>query len=124
VIGVVAAASPAMQAAVEAGEAVEVELRETLADGLAGNIEPGSVTVELCARHLDSIVAVTEDELADAMRHLFQAHGIVAEGSGAAGIAAIRAGKVEPRDGTVAVISGRNVTLETFARVLESGAGG
>jgi threonine dehydratase len=124
VIGIVAAASPAMQAAVEAGEVVEVELRETLADGLAGNIEPGSVTVELCARHLDSIVAVTEDELADAMRHLFQAHGIVAEGSGAAGVAAIRAGKVEPRDGTVAVISGRNVTLETFAEVLQRGAGG
>jgi threonine dehydratase len=124
VIGVVAAATPAMQAAVAAGEVVEVELRETLADGLAGNIEPGSVTVELCARHLDSIVAVTEDELAEAMRHLFQAHGIVAEGSGAAGVAAIRSGKIEPSDGTVAVVSGRNVTLGTFARVLQGGARG
>jgi threonine dehydratase len=124
VIGVVAAASPAMQAAVAAGELVEVELRETLADGLVGNIEPGSVTVELCARYLDSIVSVTEDELADAMRHLFRAHGIVAEGSGAAGVAAIRSGKIEPSDGTVAVVSGRNVTLGTFARVLQGGARG
>jgi threonine dehydratase len=124
VIGVVAAASPAMQAAGAAGEVVEVELRETLADGLAGNSEPGSVTVELCARHLDSIVAVTEDELVDAMRHLFQAHGIVAEGSGAASVAAIRSGKIEPSDGTVAVVSGRNVTPGTFARVLQGGARG
>jgi threonine dehydratase len=122
VIGVVAAASPAMQTAVAAGEIVEVELRETLADGLAGNIEPGSVTVALCARYLDSIVAVTEDEIADAMRHLVRAHGIVAEGSGAAGVAAIRSGKIEPGKGTVAVVSGRNVTLETLAGVLQSGA--
>ena len=111
-----------MQAAVAAGEVVEVELRDTLADGLAGNIEPGSVTVELCARHLDSIVAVTEDEIAEAMRHLVRAHGIVAEGSGAAAVAAIRSGKIEAGDRTVAVVSGRNVTLETFAEVLRSGA--
>jgi threonine dehydratase len=118
VIGVVAEASPAMQAAVSAGEIVEVELRPTLADGLAGNIEPGSVTVGLCVRYLDSIVAVTEDEIAEAMRHLVRAHGIVAEGSGAAGVAAIRSGKVKPGDRTVAVVSGRNVTLETLANVL------
>jgi threonine dehydratase len=124
VIGVVAAASPAMQAAVAAGEVVEVELRTTLADGLAGNIEPGSVTVDLCARHLDAIVAVTEDEIAEAMCHLVRAHGIVAEGSGAAGVAAIRSGKVESSGRTVAVVSGRNVTLETFAQVLQRGAGG
>ena len=123
VIGVVPDASPAMQMAVAAGEIVEVELRETLADGLAGNIEPGSVTVELCARYLDSIVAVTEDEIAEAMCHLVRAHGIVAEGSGAAGVAAIRSGKIEPDDKTVVVVSGRNVTLETLAEVLESGAG-
>jgi threonine dehydratase len=121
VIGVVAAASPAMQAAVVSGAVVEVELRQTLADGLAGNIEPGSVTVELCARYLDSIVAVTEDEIAEAMRHLVRAHGIVAEGSGAAGLAAIHSGKVEPGDRTVAVVSGRNVTLETLAKVLQNG---
>jgi threonine dehydratase len=118
VVGVVAEASPAMQAAVAAGGVVAVELRETLADGLAGNLEPGSVTVELCAEHLDEIVAVREAEIEDAMRHLAREHGIVAEGAGAAGVAALRAGKVEPRGTTVAVVSGRNVTLETLARVL------
>jgi threonine dehydratase len=75
VIGVVAEASPAMLASLEAGRAVEVELRETLADGLAGNIEPGSVTVELCRRHLSTVVAVSEDEIEQAMRHLVREYG-------------------------------------------------
>lgn len=124
VIGVVAEASPALQAAVAAGAVVEVELRDTLADGLAGNLEPGSVTVSLCARHLAGIVAVSEAEIARAMRHLVREHGIVAEGSGAAGVAALLAGKVDAVGRTVAVVSGRNVTLETFARVLHGGADG
>jgi threonine dehydratase len=124
VIGVVAEASPAMLAAVEAGRAVEVELRETLADGLAGNIEPGSVTVELCRRHLTAIVAVGEEEIEEAMRHLVREYGLVTEGSGAAAVAALLAGKVAPEGRTVAVLSGRNVTLETFAGVLQRDARG
>ena len=110
VIGVVAEASPAMR-----DHPATIEVRPTLADGLAGNIEPGSVTVELCRRHLDAVVSVTEDEIADAMRHLAREHGLVAEGSGAAAVAAVRSGKAEG----VAVVSGRNVTLETLARVLD-----
>src|SRR4051794_26279357 len=68
IVGVVPEASPAMQAAVRG--VPEVEVRPTVADGLAGNIEPGSVTIEVCARRLDGIVAVSEDEIAEAMRFL------------------------------------------------------
>jgi threonine dehydratase len=118
VVGVVAEASPAMRTALAAGHAVPVTVRETLADGLAGNIEPGSVTVPLCSRLLDDLVAVSEDELAEAMRFLVRAHGLVAEGSGAASVAALRAGRVEPSGTVVAVLSGRNVGATTLASVL------
>jgi threonine dehydratase len=118
VVGVVAEASPAMLAAVDAGHIVEVTVRDTLADGLAGNIEPGSVTVDLCARYLSDIVAVTEAEIAEAMRELAGQHGLVAEGSGAAAVAALLAGKIEPQGRTAAILSGRNVALETLARAL------
>jgi threonine dehydratase len=118
VVGVVAEASPAMLAAVDAGHIVAVTVRDTLADGLAGNIEPGSVTVDLCARHLSDIVAVSEAEIAEAMRELAGQHGLVAEGSGAAAVAALLAGKIEPQGRTVAILSGRNVALETLARAL------
>jgi threonine dehydratase len=123
VVGVVPEASPAMQAAVAAGRVVEVEVRDTIADGLAGNIEPGSVTVELCARHVDEIVAVSEAEILDAMRFLVRSHGLVAEGAGAAAVAALRSGRIRPQGNTVALVTGRNVTLETFARALRPPAG-
>jgi threonine dehydratase len=113
IVGVVPEASPAMQAAVRGIS--EVEVRPTLADGLAGNIEPASVTIDLCARLVDEIVTVTEEEIADAMRFLAREHGLVAEGSGAAAVAAIRAGRAP---GGIAIVTGRNVTLETLATAL------
>jgi threonine dehydratase len=115
-IGVVPEASPAMQHAVRG--IAHVDVRPTLADGLGGNIEQGSVTIELCARRLDEIVAVSEDELTEAMRFLAREHGLVAEGAGAAATAALLAGRVEPRGRTVALVTGRNVTAATLAEVL------
>jgi threonine dehydratase len=113
VVGVVPANFPAMVAALEAGEAVRIEGDWTLADALHGNIEPGSVTVELL-RGVE-VVEVTEAEIAAALRALALDHGIVAEGAGATALAAICAGKAP--DG-VAIVSGRNVTLETFGKSL------
>jgi threonine dehydratase len=118
VVGVVPEASPAMRAALAAGHAAPVRVRETLADGLAGNIEPGSVTIPLCSQLLDDLVAVSEEELADAMRFLVSEHGLVAEGSGAAPVAALLAGRVERTGTTVAVVSGRNVAPAALAAVL------
>ena len=113
VIGVVPAAFPAMRAALAAGEVVQIDGEWTIADALHGNIEPGSVTVDLL-RGVE-VVEVTEAELADAMRVLALEHGIVVEGAGGAAVAAIRAGKAP--DG-VAIVSGRNVTRETLGDVL------
>ena len=112
-IGVVPANFPAMTAALAAGGVVEIDGDWTVADALHGNIEPGSVTVEM----LDGLemVEVTEDEIEAGMRFLAHEHGLVTEGAGATGVAAILAGKA-PRG--VAVVTGRNVTAETFAAVL------
>jgi threonine dehydratase len=120
IVGVVPAAFPAMRVALEAGRVVEIEGERTLADALHGNIEPGSVTVDLLGG-ID-VVEVGEEELEQAMRFLAREHGLVTEGAGAAATAAVLAGKA-PR-GSVAIVSGRNVTAETFAQVLERGAGG
>ena len=120
VVGVVAAASPAMRAALDAGGIVEVEVRDTLADGLAGNIEPGSVTFDLVREHVEDVVAVDEPEIAAAMQFLAQEQGLVAEGSGGVAVAAILAGRVERRGTLVAVVSGRNVTDEVLTRVLRA----
>ncbi|MBV9382159.1 MAG: pyridoxal-phosphate dependent enzyme [Streptosporangiaceae bacterium] len=124
VVGVEAAASTAVSAAVHAGHGVGVAVGETLADGMAGNIEPGSVTVGLVADHVEALVTVTEDEIRDAIRYLARAHGVIAEGAGAAAAAAVLAGKVPASGQVVAVVSGRNISLPVLAAVLGGGAGG
>jgi len=119
VIGVEAEASQALSRSVKAGRVVPVEVLPTLADGLAGNLESGSITVELARRHVSSFVTVTEAEIAEAMRFLHAEHGLVAEGAGATAVAASLASKLEPRGGPlVCVVSGRNIVEETLAQVL------
>ncbi len=118
VVGVEVANSPAMSAALRAGHAVEVPVGDTIADGLSGNIEPGSVTVDLIRGRVAGIVAVTEPEIHAALRFLASEHGLLAEGAGAAALAALLAEKVLPGDTeVVAIVSGRNIALPKLASV-------
>ena len=118
VIGVESEASPSMRASLAAGKIVSVEERPSLADGLAGNLEPGSVTFDLVQEHVDDVVLVTEDEIGTAMRMLHETHGFVVEGAGAAASAAIAAGKVSVSGSVVTLVTGGNIEPELFARVL------
>jgi threonine dehydratase len=118
VIGVEAAQSPAMTAAVAAGHPVPVEVGPTLADGLAGNLAAGASTVAILREHLHDLLTVTEDEIAFAMRALALDHGLVAEGSAAVALAPLLHGRLAV-DGTVAVVvTGRNVDPATLVAVL------
>jgi threonine dehydratase len=119
VIGVEAERSPAFRTALAAGEITPFTLGDTLADGLAGNLEPGSITFPLVRDHVAAVTQVSEPEIEEAMRFLARAHGIVAEGAGATAAAAVLAGRVEPTDAPlVVVVSGRNITLPRLAAVL------
>lgn len=126
IVGVEVANSPAMSAALEAGYAVEVSVRDTIADGLAGNIESGSVTIGLIRGRVEGIVAVTEAEIHAALRFLATEHGLVAEGAGATTLAALLSGKVQASErDIVAIVSGRNIALPKLANVYaESGPPG
>lgn len=118
IIGVEAANSPAMSAALKAGQVVEIPVSDTIADGLAGNIEPGTVTVDLILGRIAGFVAVTEAEIHAALRFLATEQGLIAEGAGAATLAALLAGKIEAGKGdTVAIVSGRNIALPQLASV-------
>ena len=109
--------SRALHAAVEAGETKRVEAR-SIADGLnapfAGELALSS------ALALDAEpVLVTEDELAEGFRFLYQRAKLACEPAGAAAVAALLAGKIEP-DHTVCVVSGGNVAAHTAAGILAS----
>jgi len=118
VVGVEAEASRAVSVAVAAGRVAPVEVGPTLADGLAGNLEPGSVTVELVRAHVAELVAVTEAEIEEAIRLLVSEHGVVAEGAGAVATAALLAGKVAVAGRPVALVTGRNMDTAVLGRIL------
>lgn len=125
VLGVEAAASRALSAAVRVGHVVEVPIGPTLADGMAGGLEMGSITVQIARRHVDDMVAVSEGELRNAVRALSFEQGLVVEGAGAAAVAAILSGRVvDDRPGAqiVAVLSGRNISTPTLLDVLRERA--
>jgi threonine dehydratase len=120
VVGVEARASQAVSAAVDARRVVEVTVSPTLADGLAGNIEPNSVTPGIIAAHCDALTTVSELEIRGAMRFLAAEHGLLVEGSGAVAVAALLAGRVSGIGSPVVVVTGRNISLPTAAEVLGS----
>jgi len=103
--------------AVEIGEPVG----PTLADGMAGGLKEGSVTVPIARRHVHDLMAVSEGELRDAIRALTFEQGLVVEGAGTAAAAAVLAGRiVDERPGSriVVVLSGRNISPQTLLDVL------
>ncbi len=120
VIGVQSETSPAMHAALAAGRLVTVPVAPSLADGLAGNIAPDSITFPLCRHHLAEVALVREEAIAEAMRFLMEDHHIIVEGSGAVGVAALRSGVVALPPGSRAgiILTGRNVTLDRLCSVL------
>jgi threonine dehydratase len=75
------------------------------------------ITVNLIRQHTRRLISVTEEHIGDATRHLASEHGLIAEGAGAAPRAAILAGTIPVTGQTVAIISGRNITLQTPAHV-------
>jgi threonine dehydratase len=118
-VGVQPTASPPMYAYFETGSTDPMPIAPTLADGVAGNIERGSITWKLCRQLVDEVVLVDEDEIADAMRWTLDVPHVLLEGSAVLGIAALRAGRVDVAGRNVAVVTtGRNVGTETLRRIL------
>ncbi len=112
VVGVETEASSAFTASLAAGRITAISPRASLADGLTGNLEPGSITFPLVMQVVDEVVRVSEVEIARAMHGLAEEERLIAEGAGAAATAAVIAGKVSsPGQRVVAIVSGGNVDL-------------
>ncbi len=120
IVGVQAANCAPMKKSVEAGKQVEVEALETIADGIAIK-HPGNITLPIISEIVDEIVEVTEEEIARAIFFCVQNNRLVVEGAGAAGLAALLAGKVEidAEDTICAVLCGGNIDPNLLTRVLE-----
>lgn len=118
VVGVEAAQSRAVSAAMAAGHVVKVAVGPTIADGLAGNISADAITPAILRSAGVPVLAAPEDGIRAAVQELALRHGVVAEGSAAAGVAAARAGDIRDDLPTVFVITGRNIAGSTLAELL------
>jgi threonine dehydratase len=120
IVGVEAEASHAMLTSVRAGRITTIDPQPTLADGLAGNLEPGAMTFAIVQRDVDEIVTVTEAELRRAIAALAAEEHVIAEGAGAAAVAALIAGKVRTTGATAAIVSGGNIDPAALRSILDS----
>jgi threonine dehydratase len=119
VIGAEAQASPVFTAALAARRIVAVEVGPTLADGLAGNLEPGSQTFDLVRDLADRVALVSESSIELAMRELIRHERLIVEGAGATAVGALLDGNLDLAGKTVGVVlSGRNVDVDVVRRVL------
>ena len=121
IVGVVSEHAPAYALSFAAGRAIEHPVTTRIADGMACRVpEPEALAILRtgCAR----IVRVSDAEVEAAMRLMFSATHNVAEGAGAAGLAAALQERHRIAGRTVAVVlSGGNVDRDVFARVLTAG---
>jgi threonine dehydratase len=118
IVGVEPHGSNALSAALEAGHSVPVEPR-SIADGLNAPFA-GELPVQIAAARGIEIVLVEEEEIEAGMRFVYERAKLACEPAGAAGVAALLAGKVALGAGEtiVAVVSGGNVSGQTAAAIL------
>lgn len=121
IVGVVSASAPAYALSLAAGHAMSHEATTRIADGMACRT-PVPAALRTIARGAERVVRVTDDEVEAAMRALFTDTHNVAEGAGAAALAALLADRERaPGRPAAVVLCGGNVDAAVFARVLAAG---
>ena len=115
VVGVEPEGSNAMHAALAAGERVELT-PVSIADGLNAP-HAGRLGIEIAQAHVEEVVLVTEAEVEEGFRFVYERAKLACEPAGAAAVAAVLAGKVKPAR-TVCIVSGGNVAPQTAAAIL------
>lgn len=121
VYGVQAAGAPGMARAVADGKISTLKSVNTFADGIAVK-RPGDLTYALCSKYADEILTVTDDEIATAILALIEQHKMIAEGAGAASVAAAMFGKADIKGKkAVCIVSGGNIDVTILSRVISRG---
>ena len=119
IVGVSMERGAAMAASQAAGAPLEIEELPTLADSLGGGIGlENRYSFAMVRDYVDDIVLLGEDEIADGIRHAYFSEQAIVEGGGAVGIAALLAGKVQPGEPSIVLMSGRNIDMELHRRII------
>ena len=121
VYGVQAAGAPGMFNSIRDGEIECLPSVSTIADGIAVK-QPGENTFALVKEYVDDIALVTDDEISSAILSLIEKQKMIAEGAGAAAVAAVMFNKFDLKGKRVAaVVSGGNIDVTSLSRVIDRG---
>lgn len=119
IVGVVSDQAMGAKLSMETGSIIETNSANTFADGMAVRV-PVAAALEIYAKGVDRIIAVSEFEIAQAMRLYFRSIHHVAEGAGAASLAGLMQEKDRMKGKRVGVIlSGCNIDSDKFSEVLQ-----
>ena len=118
-------ASTPFTSSLEAGRIVPIDVGETLADGLSGNLDPDTPTFAVVRERVARIAVVSEADLRRAIRGVAEHEKLIIEGAAAAAVAAVLSGKLDVRGKRVAVVlSGANIDLERWREITTAENGG
>ncbi|MGC7872661.1 threonine ammonia-lyase [Desulfosporosinus sp. SYSU MS00001] len=121
IIGVQTKNCPGMAESIAQKHVMTVDGIPTIADGIAVKT-PGDLSFDICQRYVDDIVTVDEEELASTILLLLEKVKTVAEGAGAASIAAVLNRLSDYKNRKIAaVISGGNIDVNTMTRIINKG---
>jgi threonine dehydratase len=121
VVGVEASVMPSMQQALAAGGPVSLPAARTLAEGIAVR-KVGVRNHDICRQVVDDIVTVHEADIARAILFLLESEKTVAEGAGAAAVAALLSGhEAKLGKSVVAVVCGGNIDVSVLSRIIDRG---
>ena len=119
IIGCQPVNSPEMYLSILAGHVVNApESLATLSDGSAGPLEEDSITFSLCQQFIDRFILVSEQEIEEAICHLYRDHHLVVEGAaGVAMAAAMKDSLRRPEEVAVVVLCGGNIDPKIHQRI-------
>jgi threonine dehydratase len=122
VVGVQSEACAPYPASLQAHRPIGARSASTICDGIAVK-RPGELTLPLVAEHVNEVVTVSDDEVAETMVLLLERSKLVVEGAGAAAAAALLFGKIEPpsEGEACAILSGGNVDASRLAECIRLG---
>lgn len=118
-VAVQSEASPFLHAIYQNGSQESIVEQDSIADGLSGPVEAGSLTIPMVRRYVDGFELVSEEEIARAIAYAWRHYREKIEGSAATALAAVLTNKVAERPAVV-VITGGNIQPELHQQICES----
>lgn len=120
VLGVQASGAASFPRSLQQGSPVTLDSMSTIADGIAAN-RPGDLTLAHVAEHVDEVVCVSDDAIAEALVMTAERMKLVLEPAGAAGVAAVTQGLGDLTPPVVVILSGGNIDPLLLLRIMRHG---